>query len=98
MCVLFLRDFSELAMDLCINRWEHCLEAEVTRRITIKPAQQGRNLAYWCDSEIACEEPVKSLNLRKGSFLLKSLKNQCYFVLTLHDILELHKTVIAHTF
>lgn len=44
---------TELAMDLSINSWEHSLEAEVTGLITTEPGQQGPNLAYWCESEIA---------------------------------------------
>ena len=40
-------------MDLSINSWEHSLEAEVTGLITTEPGQQGPNLAYWCESEIA---------------------------------------------
>ena len=52
MCAVF-KIQTELAMDLSINRWEHGLETEDTGLITTKPAQQGLNLAYWCESEIA---------------------------------------------
>ena len=52
MCAVF-KIQTELVMGLSINRWENGLETEDTGFITTKPAQQGLNLAYWCESEIA---------------------------------------------
>ena len=52
MCAVF-KIQTELAMDLSINRWEHSLDPEDTGLITTKWAQQGLNLAYWCERGIA---------------------------------------------
>lgn len=50
MGILFLKHFSELAVDLSINRWEQYLETEITGSIKIEPAQLELHFTYWCDS------------------------------------------------